>query len=469
MFAEESGMSKKSFIDSVKVGSPCGEDWEMMSGNERVRFCTHCSKHVNNLSEMTRKQASRFVRASGGDICIRYIVNPVTKQPLFANQLLQIKRRAPGIAAGAVAASMSLSTATYAQGGMAPVTVDKAVVRAEGKSCDDPADNKSKSATAHKITGTVVDPNGAVIPNASITLFSSEGTLTTSSDSDGTYRFENLLPGTYRIETSSPGFRNNLREVVLGRQDEVIANSALEIVGVNEVVEVKLDVEVQTVTVGGAMVVVEYTSELSRAIADDDVELVRELLVKGANPNAKEASYSKITPLFVAVEQGNVEIVRLLLEFGAKVNARDNEKQTPLMRLDDDATPELVELLLQYRAKVDAVDNDGNTALIIVAESVNPEVLEALIDGGADVNASNKEGKTPLMSAADSDNIESVRTLLVAGASATAKDDEGDDAWEYANDKRIKALLISYGATPRVEPPDEDTPDDTQNAEKPEE
>jgi hypothetical protein len=31
-------MSKKSFIDSVEVKSPCTEDWAQMQGNERVRF-----------------------------------------------------------------------------------------------------------------------------------------------------------------------------------------------------------------------------------------------------------------------------------------------------------------------------------------------------------------------------------------------------------------------------------------------
>ncbi len=462
-------MSKKSFIDSVKVGSPCGESWEKMSGSDRVRFCSHCSKQVNNLSEMTRKEAARFVRHAGGNICIRYIADPVTRQPMFANQLLQITRRAPGIAAGVMSASMSLSTATYAQGGMAPVTIDKAVVRVEGKSCDDNTKNKVESKVQGKITGTVTDPNGAVVADARVILFSASNSVNANTSEAGVYKFENLSPGTYRVETSSPGFVTNKMEVIVGERNDTVADSSLEVGGFEEVVEVKLDLElkVSQLALGGMIAAVEYTSPLSRAIADDDVELVRELLVKGANLNAKEESYSKITPLFVAVEQGNIEIVRLLLDFGAKVNARDSEKQTPLMRLDDDATPELVELLLQFRAKVDAVDNNGNTALIIAAGHANPEVIEALIDGGADVNASNKEGKTALMSAADSDNIESVRTLLVAGAKANAKDDEGDDAWEYAYDKKTKKLLVTYGATPRPDTDDEETPDDTQDDEEP--
>src|SRR5437762_6602409 len=103
-------MSKKSFIDSVEVKSPCTEDWETMHGNDRVRFCDHCAKDVNNISEMTRKQAMRLVRAAGGNLCVRYIHDPVTKRPLFAEQLLQITRRTPGLAAGVMTASVSLST-----------------------------------------------------------------------------------------------------------------------------------------------------------------------------------------------------------------------------------------------------------------------------------------------------------------------------------------------------------------------
>lgn len=464
-------MSKKSFIDSVKVGSPCGESWDEMAGSDRVRFCSHCSKHVNNLSTMTRKEAARFVRRSGGDLCIRYIADPVTRRPIFANQLLQITRRTPGIAAGVMTASMSLSTVSYAQGGMEPVAAETSVVRVTGRSCDDEPKNKAETKALGKIRGTVVDPNGAVVPRARVTVFSVDRSTSTYTNEVGEYAFENLGFGTYKIETASPGFVTNKTEVIVGERSDTVADSSLEVGGFEEVVEVKLDVDMQSYAVGGAIAVVEYTSALSRAIADDDVDLVRELLVNRANVNAKEESYSKITPLFVAVEQGNIEIVRLLLDFGAKVNARDNEKQTPLMRLETDATPELVKLLLQYRAKVDAVDNDGNTALIVAAMRANAEVIEALIDGGADVNASNKEGKTPLMAAADSDNIESVRKLLISGANARAKDNDGDDAWEYAYDDEIKALLVSYGATPRFEAEEEttpnETPKDTQEPEKP--
>lgn len=108
-------MSKKSFIDSVKVGSPCSEDWDKMHGSDRVRFCVHCAKDVKNLSAVTRKEASRLVRSSDGNICIRYIKNPATQRPMFAEQLFQITRRTPGLAAGLMTASLTLSTMSYGQ------------------------------------------------------------------------------------------------------------------------------------------------------------------------------------------------------------------------------------------------------------------------------------------------------------------------------------------------------------------
>src|SRR5579883_1522511 len=58
------------------------------------------------------------------------------------------------------------------------------------------------------ISGTVTDNNGAVVPNAQITL-SSEATgaqLTTTSNSSGIYSFPALNVGTYDLSATAPGF-----------------------------------------------------------------------------------------------------------------------------------------------------------------------------------------------------------------------------------------------------------------------
>jgi protocatechuate 3,4-dioxygenase beta subunit len=63
--------------------------------------------------------------------------------------------------------------------------------------------------TAGTITGTVTDPTGAVIPEATVTV-TNQGTgvdfhLTTNSS--GVYSITSLIPGTYTVTVSQKGFK----------------------------------------------------------------------------------------------------------------------------------------------------------------------------------------------------------------------------------------------------------------------
>jgi ankyrin repeat protein len=414
-----------------------------MKGTDQIRFCSHCAKDVNNLSEMTRKQAARLVRRSNGNLCIRYIANPVSKRPMFAEQLLQITRRRPGIAAGVVSASLSLSTLNYAQGGS--MSSERAqVLPAKAVSLKASANDRSDRSS---VLGSVMDPNGAVIPNAVVILTNENASDTkkVTSNAKGEYKFEDVAAGSYLIDANAQGFQQHTARLVVSGEPETRTDIGLNIRTIEITVDVVSDVDFQTVVAGG-IGMTEYSSPLHRAVADDDLEKARDLINKGANVNGKDENYDKITPLFVAVENANVEMVRLLLEFGAKVNAREGQKQTPLMHLDDDATPELVDLLIRYGAEIDLIDKEGNSALILAAEGATPEVIRALIDAGADVNRANKEGQTALMNAAENDDIECVRVLIMANAKVNAKNKEGESAIDLTSDTDIEKLLISYGA-----------------------
>src|SRR5580704_14233486 len=58
------------------------------------------------------------------------------------------------------------------------------------------------------LNGTVADPSGAVIPNASINLTSVDtgAERNTVSDSKGHYEFDQLTPGRYKITAKFQGF-----------------------------------------------------------------------------------------------------------------------------------------------------------------------------------------------------------------------------------------------------------------------
>ena len=61
-----------SILDHVRVASPCNARWEDMTGDDRARFCKHCSKHVFNLSAMSRVEAETLVREKEGKFCGRF-------------------------------------------------------------------------------------------------------------------------------------------------------------------------------------------------------------------------------------------------------------------------------------------------------------------------------------------------------------------------------------------------------------
>jgi hypothetical protein len=435
-------MQKKSFIDSIRVANPCSESWDEMTGNDRVRFCSHCAKDVNDLSAMTRKEAVRVVRKSGGALCIRYVEEPVTKAPLFAEQLTQItRRRVPLMAAGVMSASLSLATMAYAQGGAAQSPVTNSPSAARVSECEDDGSNEPKKKEVHDtsvrpaLRGTVLDAQGAVVPNLAVTLNDGNARVvaSTRSDAEGAFRFEQLSPGKYSLRTeASAGFSSSLVENIAVGEGETAVDINVNVAGGAQLMGV--------VAVGP-----EFEGALAIAVSNDNFDEARQLISHGENVNWKEGDGT--TPLFIAVENGNIDMVRLLLDSGAKINARNDEKETPIMRLDADASPELVEMLLRFGAKVNETTKSGDTALIrSVARQAKPEVVKALVDAGAQLDVQDNEGMTALMFAADADDLETVRVLLFAGANVNLKDNDKETAWDKTSDAEIETLLETYGA-----------------------
>src|SRR5258707_2874268 len=67
---------------------------------------------------------------------------------------------------------------------------------------------RAQSLSAGTVTGVVVDPNGAVVPNASVTIGNSVTgyTRTVSTDKDGGFRFDNVPLNNYQLSVSATGF-----------------------------------------------------------------------------------------------------------------------------------------------------------------------------------------------------------------------------------------------------------------------
>ncbi len=101
---------------------------------------------------------------------------------------------------------------------------------------------------------------------------------------------------------------------------------------------------------------------LLSAAAMGDADMVRELLNKGANPNAAHVDYGW-TALTNATENGNEEIAKILLEHDS--------------------------------VDIDAYDDyAGATALFLAARYGREEIAKLLLEKGANWKAENEDGET---------------------------------------------------------------------------
>lgn len=168
---------------------------------------------------------------------------------------------------------------------------------------------------------------------------------------------------------------------------------------------------------------------MTAAAEAGDLAVLRLLLDRGADPNAKAAgppSMAEVTALMTAAQSGHLESVRLLLAHGAEVN-RQTVHGNALNFAALTHRQDVVRLLLEHRADVDVRGqriqsfrrtDTGLTPLIYAAhqERNDATLVQWLIDRGADVNARASSGETALSIARQRGRTKIVAALEAAGA-----------------------------------------------------
>ncbi|HEV7701610.1 MAG TPA: TonB-dependent receptor, partial [Pyrinomonadaceae bacterium] len=106
--------------------------------------------------------------------------------------------------------------------------------------------------TGGAVTGTVVDPNGAVVSGATVVLKDTSRGLEfkVETTSAGSYQFPNVQTGTYTMTVTASGFSPATGEIVVSLNQTATANMTLSITGSTAVVNVTGDADtiVQTDT-----------------------------------------------------------------------------------------------------------------------------------------------------------------------------------------------------------------------------
>jgi hypothetical protein len=146
------------------------------------------------------------------------------------------------------------------------------------------------------ITGRAMDQSGAVIPNASIIVTSTEtgAKVDTKSDQSGVYTVPFLLPGTYSISASMPGFQNYLHSGIKLETGAKVTEDITLTIG---------NTEAQVVVTSAAPLIQTATATAGQVLSTEEIE---NLPANGRSPLA----FAKLEYGVVAKQKNSVTQAR---------------------------------------------------------------------------------------------------------------------------------------------------------------
>lgn len=223
-----------------------------MRGNDRVRHCPKCNLNVYNIAGMSSAEVEHLVRNHEGLLCGR-LYRRSDGTTLTKNCPVGFRaavRRISRIAGAALSAVMG-TTLAVAQN---TSQTEPHLVRI--------APSKGR------LSVLVVDPSGALISNASVSLVNkiSGSKIVGRTDKTGRFQFSDLRAGSYALEAESAGFQ-------AGRMPVSVSGS--------EIHDVQLTLEIGDVEMGAIVLVdgvmiesVPLSESLSRTLnhIDDPLE-----------------------------------------------------------------------------------------------------------------------------------------------------------------------------------------------------
>lgn len=239
---------------------------------------------------------------------------------------------------------------------------------------------------------------------------------------------------------------------------------------------------------------------LYEAAKTGNLKLVKQLLNKGANPNARGIGYTnhdengevknsdqKWTALMISAYNNHLNVMKLLIEKGANITAYNTIGYTALHYACQSNHSEAAKLLLEHNAAdydtakvksgiplywalsyeneilsnllIDKEENlnyesieTGRTNLINAFYNKLPNVGITMIQKGANINTlSIKYNESALMWAANHNNVAAVQLLLDKNANVNVENKSYYTALAFAagndsDDLRIPQMLITHGA-----------------------
>ena len=212
----------------LRIASPCSADWDRMQGDQRVRYCPECKLNVYNFGAMDSAEIESLVRNREGRLCARFYASPdgtLLTQNCPVGLRARIRRisRVAGAVFSAAAATMS---ATFVAAQAADTSLARSV-RVE----------KSDSVVVLQ----VLDPSGALVPNAQVSVLgqTKQNEFSGETDANGRLLIQGLSRGTHSVIVVVPGFATHRQDFEVHGAQTLKLTATVQLGMMGEIIDVK--------------------------------------------------------------------------------------------------------------------------------------------------------------------------------------------------------------------------------------
>lgn len=178
-----------------------------------------------------------------------------------------------------------------------------------------------------------------------------------------------------------------------------------------------------------ACAIADTRDDFFRAVQTDRVQEVKTFLVRGVDPNLRDAQGQ--SALIVALREKALKVADLLIsDSRTQVDFVNAKGESALMIAALKGELAQAQTLIEQRDA--AVNKPGWTPLHYAASQDNTALIRLMLDQYAFIDATAPNGTTPLMMAAGYGSADGVKLLLEEGADPAAKNYLGYTAADFA-------------------------------------
>ena len=183
---------------------------------------------------------------------------------------------------------------------------------------------------------------------------------------------------------------------------------------------------------------------LMHAVRKNNYKMCEWLISKGANIEGTDDYQT--TALIEASESGAADCVKVLLDAGANIHA---ETETQGCAIENASNIETVLVLKEAGADINRIGGEGYNLLLSATENTDYDFVKSLLDIGVDPNVTST-GDIPLHKASWQDEIEIMKLLLDYGSNPNAKDVDDETPLHRVKSVEAAQILMDAGANPTI-------------------